>query len=180
MPDTVTLAERTERTARTTSMGIWLLVIALTVALLLLRLPSFIAVAEASLAAETATLDDDALSGAAIAVGASAAVALHALGTLLVAALATVLERIFGPRALGARQRLGVGGAALAVLVLGQQVAAAVLGVASVARGPQLWILGGIVALSTPLAFPAARASLRAYARALVVTGTIGGLLCIG
>lgn len=180
MLDTVKEAERTERTARTTSIGVWLLVVAGAVALLLIRLPRFIAVAEDSLAAETAMLGDEALSGAAIAVGAAAAVALHAIGILLVAAVATVLERFLGPRALGTRLRLGVGGASLAVIVLGQQIVATLTGVATVERGLPLWIFGAIVALSTPLLFRAARAQLRDYVRAIVVTGTIGGLLCIG
>ncbi|WP_347754499.1 hypothetical protein [Agrococcus sp. ProA11] len=179
MTETVHDAGRTERAGRTTSIGVWLLVVATAIALLLLRLPRFIAVAEESLAAETAALGDDALSGAAIAVGAAAAIALHAIGIMLVAAVATVLERFLGPQALGTALRLGVGGAALAVIVLGQQVAATVMGVATVARGP-LWIFAVVVALSTPALFPSARAHVRGYARAVVVAGAIGGVLCIG
>lgn len=181
MLDTVQDAERAERAARTTSIGVWLLVVAVAIVLLLLRLPRFIAVAAGSLATETAALGDEALSDAAIAVGASAAIALHAIGMLLVAAVGTVLERFLGPRALAlGRLRLGVGGVAFAVIVLGQQLVATLAGVASVERGLPLWICGAIVALSTPLLFRAARAHPRSYARALVVTGTIGGLLCIG
>ncbi|MCH1884194.1 hypothetical protein [Agrococcus sp. ARC_14] len=180
MTDTVQRAERTERRARTTSIGTWLLVVVVAIALLVIRLPQFIAVAEGSLADATATLGDEALSDAAIVIGSATAIALHAIGILLVAAAATVLERFFGPRALGARLRVGVGGAALAILMLGQQAIATVSGVAAVERGWPMWLAGAIVALSTPLLFPAARAGLRPYARALLVTGVIGGLLCIG
>lgn len=180
MTDTVKHAERTERTARSTSGGTWLLVVALAIALVVIRMPLFIAVAEESLAAETAALGDEGLSGAAIAIGAGAAIALHAIGILLVAAVATVLERFFGPRALGTRLRLGVGGAALVIIVLGLQIVATATGVAAVERGLPVWLFGALVALSTPLLFPAARGSLRDYARAIIVTGTIGALLCIG
>lgn len=180
MIDTVQDAERTERSARTTSIGIWLLIVASAVALLLLRLPRFIAVAQESLATATDALGDDGLSGAAIAIGAATAVALHAIGILLVAVVATLLERFLGPRALGSKLRVGVGGAALGVIVLGQQIVATATGVAAVERGPLMWITGAIVALSTPLLFPACRARPRGYARAIVVTGVIGGMLCIG
>ncbi|WP_405216159.1 hypothetical protein [Agrococcus sp. Ld7] len=180
MTDTVQHTERPARAARTTSIGIWLLVVALTITLLVIRLPLFVAVAAESLVTETAVLGDEALSGAAITIGAGAAIALHAIGILLIAAVASVLERWFGPRALGSRLRLGAGGAALALIVLGQQIAATATGVAAVERGLPVWILGAVVALSTPLLFPDARSSARGYGRAIIVTGAIGGLLCIG
>lgn len=180
MTDTVRHAERTERTARTTSIWLWLLVVALTITLLVIRLPLFIAVAEASLATETDALGDEALSGTAITIGAAAAIALHAIGILLVAAVATVLERFLGPRALGSKLRLGVGGATLAIIVLAQQIVAIATGVAAMERGLPVWILGAVVALCTPLLFPDSRSSARGYGRAIIVTGTIGALLCIG
>lgn len=175
---------RQVRASRTTSIWFWLAVVVIAVALLVVRLPLFIAVAEASLASAAAELGDPAMSGTAIAVGAGAAVALHAIGIAVVAALAALLERFLGPRALGSgpgrRLRLGVGGLTLAILVLGQQVAAIVTGAAAVERGLPLWIAAAVVALSTPLLFAESRSALRSYAKALVVSGVIGGLLCIG
>lgn len=180
MTDTVKEALHTERVRRTTSIGTWLLAVSIAITLLGLRLPEFIAVAEGALTTATAELGDAQLSGAAIAIGSVTAIALHAIGILLVAAVATVLERFFGPPAVGSKLRIGVGGAALATIVLGQQVFAIIMGVAAVERGWPMWLAGAVVAFLTPLLFPAARTGLRHYARALLVTGVIGGLLCIG
>ena len=168
------------RTPTTTSLGVWALVLAAAAALLCLRLPSFVAVAERAVADQAAALGDQALAGAAVAVGAGTAVAVHVLLLGLGALLAALLERAVGPAALGRRMRIGAGGVAFAVLVLGLQVGAVVLGVAAIERSWPVWLAAAGVALLVPAAFPAARSSAIAYARALLATGGTAVLLCAG
>lgn len=180
MTDATRVAVRKTRAARTTSTWIWLGVLAVASLLLVARLPLFIAVAEDSLAQASAALDDPAMSSTAIAVGAAAAIALHAVGIALIAALASLLERFLGPRALGGGVRIGVGGLTLTVLVLGQQLAATLGATAAIARGWPLWTAAAVVILAAPLLFPESRGSARSYGSALLVSGAIGGLLCIG
>ncbi len=163
-----------------TALVVWALVVAAATALLCLRLPAFVAVAERAVAEQAAALDDRALAGAAVAVGTGTAVALHVLLLGLGALLAALLERAVGPAALGNRLRIGVGGLAFAVIVLGLQVWAVVLGVAAVERSWPLWLAAAAVAVLVPAAFPAARASAIAYARALLATVGTAVLLCAG
>lgn len=168
------------KASTTTSLGVWALVLAAATALLVLRLPSFVAVAEGAVAAQADALGDPELAGAAVAVGAVSAVAIHMLLLGLGALLASLLERALGPRALGARLRLGVGGLTFAVIVLGLQVAAVGLGVAAVERSWPVWLAAAAVAMAVPAAFPAARASAPAFAKALLATCGTAVLLCAG
>jgi len=185
MIDTHHPSPRTDRRAAATSPGAWTLVLAVAIALLCLRIPLFVAVAESAVARQAAALGDPALAGTAVAVGTIAAVAIHVLLLGLGAVLATLLERALGPgsinaRALGGRLRVGVGGLTFAVIVLGLQVAAVALGVAAVERSWPVWLAGAAVALLAPAAFPVARASARAYARALLASFGTAVLLCAG
>ena len=169
----------------TTSPVVWCVVLALATALLLARLPLLVEVAAAAGEEAAESLDDPALAAAATTVGAVGAVMLHVLVLVVVAVLATLLERWLGPVALRPSRasgtlRLGVAGLVLAVLVLGQQGAAVVLGVATVPRGWQLWVAAIAVAVVAPLAFPVARRSARAYLRALTAAAATGVLLCLG
>lgn len=164
----------------TTSLGGWALVLTAASALLLLRLPSFVAVAEGAVAAQAEALGDPRLAGTAVAVGAGSAVAIHMLLLGVGALLATLLERALGPRALGARLRIGVGGLTFAVIVLGLQVAAVALGLAAVERSWPVWLAAAAVALLAPAAFPAARASASTFAKALLASGGTAVLLCAG
>lgn len=180
------------RTARSagTSPGAWALVLAIATALLSVRIPSFLAVAEAAVAEQASVLGDRDLASMAVAVGAISAVVLHALLLGLGALLATLLERALGPGALslrargpdaqGGRLRIGVGGLTFAVIVLGLQLAAVVLGVAAVERSWPVWILAAGVAVLAPWAFPGARSSASAYARALGASAGTAVLLCAG
>ena len=136
----------------------------------------FVAVAEGALAGEAAALGDPGLAETAVTIGAVSAVVMHVLLLALVAVLASFL----GPRALGGRLRIGVAGATFAVVVLGQQLAASVLGVASLERSWPVWVAAAAVALLAPAAFPESRASLRSYGTALVATCGVGVLLCVG
>lgn len=168
------------KAAAATSLGVWALVLAAATALLCLRMPSFVAVAEQAVAEQADALDDRALAGGAIAVGAVSAVAVHVLLLGLGALVAALLERAVGPRALGRRLRLGAGGLCFSVIVLGQQATAVGLGIAAVERSWPVWLAAGAIALLAPAAFPAARASASAYARALLATGGTAVLLCAG
>lgn len=184
MIDTHDTASRAGRPAGT-SPGTWSLVLAVAIALLCLRIPSFVAVAESAVAARAATLGDPALAGTAVAVGAISAVAIHVLLLGLGALLATLLERALGPgtigsRALGGRLRVGVGGLTFAAIVLGLQLTAVVLGVAAVERSWPVWGAAAVIALGAPAAFRAARSSTIAYARALLASGGTAVLLCAG
>ncbi|MGC5077273.1 hypothetical protein [Agrococcus sp. DT81.2] len=175
----------TDRRSAGTSPSAWALVLTVAVALLCLRIPSFVAVAATAVAEQAAALGDADLSAAAVAVGAISAVAIHVLLLGLGALLATLLERALGPgaiaaRALGGRFRVGVGGLTFAAIVLGLQVAALALGVAAVERSWPVWLGAAVVALLAPAAFPVARASVRAYARALLASCGTAVLLCAG
>ncbi|MGY3127970.1 hypothetical protein ACVWW9_001469 [Agrococcus sp. UYP33] len=166
-----------------TSPGMWAVVIAAAAALLCLRMPAFLAVAEAAVAEQAEALGDPQLAGAATAVGAGAAVAIHLLLLGLGALLAALLERALGPRALRTRRgraRLGVGGAAFTAIVLGLQVAALAEGVAAVERSWPVWLCAAAVAALVPVAFRDARSSLASYARSLTATGATAVLLCLG
>ncbi|ROR66044.1 hypothetical protein [Agrococcus jenensis] len=166
-----------------TSPGVWAVVIAAATALLCLRMPAFLAVAEAAVAEQAEALGDPQLAGTATAVGAGAAVVIHLLLLGLGALLAALLERALGPRALCARRgrpRLGVGGAAFAAIVLGLQVAALVEGVAAVERSWPVWLGAAAVAAIVPAAFPEGRSSLGSYARSLAASGATAVLLCLG
>ena len=173
-------AARGARSARSTSVATWGLVLAVAAVLLCMRIPMFVAVAEGALAGEAAALGDPGLAETAVTIGAVSAVVMHVLLLALVAVLATLLERFLGPRALGGRLRIGVAGATFAVVVLGQQLAASVLGVASLERSWPVWVAAAAVALLAPAAFPESRASLRSYGTALVATCGVGVLLCVG
>ncbi|MGM1028756.1 MAG: hypothetical protein ACQEWM_02650 [Actinomycetota bacterium] len=168
------------RAASSTTLGVWAIVLAAASALLLLRLPAFIAVAQHAVAAQADGLDDPALAGTAVVVGAVAAVAIHVLLLALGALLAALLERAFGPRAVGGRLRIGVGGLTVTLIVLGLQLGAIVAGVAALERSWPVWLAAGSIALLVPAAFPAARASATAYARALLATVGTAVLLCAG
>lgn len=176
---------RPARERSTTSAVVWCVVLALVSALLLVRLPMFVDVAAAAGQEAADALGDAALAAAATTVGAVSAIALHLLVLMVAAVIATLLERWLGPVALrpargAGRVRLGVAGLVLAVLVLGQQVAALAMGVAAVPRGWQLWVAAIAVAAVAPLAFPAARRSARDYARSLAAAAATGVLLCLG
>ncbi|WP_026374219.1 hypothetical protein [Agrococcus lahaulensis] len=169
----------------TTSPVVWCVVLALASALLLVRLPLFVDVAASAGQEAADALGDPALAAAATTVGAVSAIVLHVLVLVVAAVLATLLERWLGPAALrpargAGRVRLGVAGVVLAVLVLGQQIAALASGLAAVPRGWQLWAAAAAVAASAPLAFPAARRSARDYLRALAAAAATGVLLCLG
>lgn len=183
--DVESRAARSALERPTTSPVVWCVVLALATTLLLVRLPVFVEVAAAAGEEAAASLGDPALAAAATTVGAVGAVVLHVLVLVVVAALASLLERWLGPVALRPSRgsgtlRIGVAGLVLAVLVLGQQVAAAVIGVAAVPRGWQLWVAVLVVAALAPLAFPAARRSARTYVRALAAAAATGVLLCLG
>lgn len=195
MIDTQHPSPGTDRRAATTSPGAWTLVLALAVALLCLRIPRFVAVAETAVAQQAAALGDAALAATAVTIGAVSAIAIHALLLGLGALLATLLERALGPeaivaraivaraidaRSLGGRLRVGVGGLTFAVIVLGLQIAAVALGVAAVERSWPVWLAAAAVALLAPAAFPVARASARAYVRALLASCGTAVLLCAG
>lgn len=180
MIDTEDRAGTGSRAAAATSLGAWAIVLAAATALLCVRLPSFVAVAEQAVAAQAAAIDDRALAGAATAVGAVSAVAVHVLLLGLGALLAALLERAVGLRALGRRLRVGAGGLVFALIVLGQQATAMVLGVAAVERSWPVWLAAAAVALLAPAAFPDARSSASTYARALLATGGTAVLLCAG
>lgn len=166
---------------------VWLCLIGLALLLLLVRLPLFIEAAVGALAGLDGegdpALTDPALTEAATTVGAVGAVVLHAVVLAVVAVLASLMERWLGPTALGApagRLRIGVAGLVFALLALGQQLFAVVLGIAAVQRGWELWVAALAVTLLAPLAFPGARRSAAAYARAALVAGVTGAILCIG
>jgi hypothetical protein len=170
---------------RTTSPVVWAAVLTIATAVLLVRLPMFVEVAAAASSPAADALGDPALAAAATTVGAVGAVVLHVLVLMVVAVLATLLERWLGPVALRpsrglAAVRVGVAGLVLAVLVLGQQVAAVVIGVAALPRGWPLWTAALAVAVLAPLAFPGARRSRRDYVRALAAGAATGALLCLG
>lgn len=168
------------RRARATSAGAWALVLAAAAVLLCMRIPMFVTVAEDALAGEAAALGDPGLAGTAVTIGAVSAVVIHVLMLALVAVLAALLERFLGPRALGGRLRIGVAGATFAVVVLGQQLAASMLGVATIERSWPVWIAVAAVALLAPAAFAESRSSLRSYGTALVASCGVGVLLCVG
>lgn len=172
-------ARELRRTAGT-STGTWAIVLGIAVALLALRTPVFIAVAEAALAQQADALDDPALAATAVAVGALGAVGMHALVLGLAAVIAAVLERSLGPVAIGGRLRVGVGGLTFAAIVLGLQAAATVLGVAALERSWPMWTAAAAVALVAPAAFAGARSTASAYARALLASCGTAVLLCAG
>lgn len=167
--------------AASTSRGVWAVVLAAAAASLCLRVPSFLAVAEDAVAAQSDALGDPQLAGAATVAGAIAAVVIHLLLLGLAALLAALLERAVGPRSVRVgRVRLGAGGLAFAAIVLGLQAAALIGGVAAVERSWPMWLAAAAVAGLAPAAFADARSSVPAYARALVVTGGTAVLLCLG
>lgn len=172
---------RGRRSARTTALGAWSVVLLLTTALVLVRLPVFIEVASQAVGDEAEALQDPALAEAAITIGAVGGIALHLVMLTVAAAVAALLERWLGPKAIGrGALRVGVAGAVFTVIVLGQQIAALVLAVAAAPRGWQLYAAALAVALLTPLAFPEARRSLQCYAKAAAASTATGALLCLG
>lgn len=165
---------------RTTSAGAWAIILGIAAVLLLLRLPAAIAMAETLLSEQVTELDDPAMAGMAVSMGAVGALALQLFVLVLLAVLASVLERLLGPAAIGGRLRVGVAGIVYGALVLGQQAWALASGVVAVGRSWPLWIIALVVAAAAPAAFSAARSSWRAYLRAAVPGIIIGGLLCLG
>jgi len=165
---------------RTTSVSSWAIVLAAAAALLALRIPRFTEVARTAVAAEADALGDPELAGAAVAIGTAGAIALHVLALVLLACVGSVLERLLGPTAIGGRLRLGVAGATYSALVLGQQVAALVTGVASIERSWPLWAIAAAVGLAAPALFRDARTSARAYGRGAIASVATGALLCLG
>jgi len=165
---------------RTTSAGAWAIVLGIAAVLLLLRLPAATAMAETVLSEQVSALDDPTMAGMAISMGAVGALVLQLCILLLLAALASVLERLLGPPAIGTRLRVGVAGIVYGALVLGQQAWALATGVVAVERSWLLWVVALAVAATAPAAFSEARSSWRAYLRAAVPGILIGGLLCLG
>lgn len=173
------------RTLRTTSVAVWAMIIAAALALMLVRLPALIAVAEEAGAAAAEALDDPAIAATATTIGAVGGIALHAAMLVIAALLVSLLERWLGPRAIAPRDgaqrlRIGVAGVVFAATVLGQHVAAVMLGVAAIQRGPLLWGVAAAIAVAAPLLFPAARQTFSTYVRALVVSLGTAVLLCLG
>lgn len=163
---------------RGTSAAIWASILAVIGVLIALRLPQLERLVTERTSELLVDLDDPELGAASVRVGAITAIVLFVAVGVVIAIVVGLLERWLGPRAMAPRPwaRLGAGGAMVALVGIGLQAAAVVLGEPAV--GKSALVLVGILAVAAlvPLAFPDGR-SRTGYLRTAAVTVSAGVLL---
>ncbi|MFC7432306.1 MULTISPECIES: hypothetical protein [unclassified Agrococcus] len=162
---------------RGTSVAAWAAILAVVAALIVARLPQLELLVTERTSALLVDLGDPELGAASVRVGAITALVLFVVVSIAIAVAVGLLERWLGPAAHAPRPwlRIGVGGAVVAIVGIGLQLAAVVLSLPSVAKSlPVLLVIVAVGAVA-PLAFPAARGR-AAYVRAAGV-GVVAGVL---
>lgn len=162
---------------RGTSALAWSAILLVIAALIAARLPQLEQLVTERTSALLVDLGDPELGAASVRVGAITALVLFIVVSVAIAVVVGLLERWLGPRALAPTPwaRVGVGGAVVAIVGIGLQLAAVGLGLPSVQKSPL--VLAAILAVGAlaPLAFPEARSRTR-YVRAAAV-GVVAGVL---
>ncbi|WP_430591455.1 hypothetical protein [Humidisolicoccus flavus] len=165
---------------RPTSIWVWLVVIALVLALMLVRMSLFIEAARAQSSDLVSELGDPALADSALTLGAAVSIGV-AIGVLALFALiiSLVESRLTPPPRPEVTFRIGPAGLTFTVLLLAQHISAVALHVPSVSRTWPVFLFATFVAFLSPLVFPSTRSNIPTYLKALGATVLTGALLCL-